>query len=492
VSVVLIVIDTLRGDVCPDPAGRYETPHIDRLAREGIVFPRAFSAAPMTLPAHVSLFSSRSPFETEVTNNGQPVPTDLPLLAEWLGQHGYDCRAVLSLGTLDPLHGRETPARGFDSYDHDYWDMARAEWTFARLQKSLAQRAADRPLFLFAHFSDPHEPYDANGAEEHSVQVRLDGAPLVDLVASELNQWKSAVRLTGGRNVFEFRSLEDPPGRFRVRRFEGRDGGKPLEVRWEEGGFMDRVHQARAVIDRGDAPDAECELKLWINDVPVDDDARRRRYASEVAYVDRYVGALLDELERLGLYEQSLVLFTSDHGEAMGEHGYFGHVERLTDDQIHVPLIVKLPADDPRAAELSAAAAGMVTQLDLVPTLLEVVGLPPLEGQRGISLFEPHESVHIAETHRPEAKRTQLALRDREFKMIYFPEEERFELYDLTADPGELVDVFATRQSRRPDWSQTLRALHAGRRVGAATDADREAHEAMLRALGYLGEDEEP
>jgi arylsulfatase A-like enzyme len=491
VDVVLIVIDTLRGDVVPDPEDRYRTPNIDRLAREGVVFPRAFSAAPLTLPSHISLFSSRPPFETRVTNNGQTVPRDLPLVAEWLGARGYDCRAVISLGTLDPLHERETPARGFDSYDHDYWDMSRAETTVARLRASLDKRERGAPLFLFAHFADPHEPYDANGSEVHAVEVRLDGAPLKELLVSEMNQWKAVVRLKSGRNVFEFHSLDRPPGRFRVRRFECRDRDGPREIRWEEGGFMERVSQARAVIDRADAPDADCALRLWINDVPVDDDARRRRYAGEVAYVDRYVGELLAELEQRGLYQDSLVVFTSDHGEAMGEHKQFGHAERLSDDQIHVPLIIKLPRNDPRRSELERAAAGQVTHLDLVPTLLEIAGLPPLPGQRGISLFEPHDSVHIAETHRPDAKRTQFALRDAQFKMVYFPDEERFEMYDLAADPGEEQDVFADQASKRGDWAGKLRAFSAQSQAPARAERDAEL-EAQLRALGYGGSGEEP
>lgn len=113
VNVVIVVIDTLRADAVFDPAGKYDTPNLDRLASEGIAFERAFSAAPMTLPSHISLFSSRPVLETRVANNGQDVPADLPLLAEWLADHDYDTRAVLSLCTLDPLDEVQSPGRGF-------------------------------------------------------------------------------------------------------------------------------------------------------------------------------------------------------------------------------------------------------------------------------------------------------------------------------------------------------------------------------------------
>jgi arylsulfatase A-like enzyme len=492
VNVVLIVIDTLRADAVLDPAGRYDTPSLDRLGRNGVVFPRAFAAAPMTLPSHVSLFSSRPPLETKVFNNGVNVPEDLPLLASWLSQHGYHSRAVVSLGTLNPLHPTQSPARGFAAYDCDYWDIALAANTKERLSESLAQRDAAKPLFLFAHFSDPHEPYDSHGTESNEVELLMDGEVLGELVTSDTNQWSQEVELTDGRTVFEFQIPRGEGGRFRVRRFECRENGQSLPVTWEQGQTMERVARARVAVDRGENPAARCELKVWVNDVPSDDDARRRRYALEVAYVDRYVGELLDELERLGLYQDSLVVFTSDHGEAMGEHHFFGHVESLTDEQIHVPLIVKLPRADPRTAELARAAEKLVTQLDLVPTMLEAIGLPGLPGQRGTALFAPHDSVHLAQTSRPEAKKDQIALRDERFKLIYFPEEERFAMYDLAADPGELVDVFPERTGERPSWPEQLHQLYQQSLVRAGTEnedggAEREA---MLKALGYGGGEE--
>src|SRR5262245_55369853 len=87
-NIVLILIDTLRADAVLDPQGAYDTPNIDRLGSEGLVFTRAFASAPMTLPSHTSLFSSRPPLETGVLNNQQVVPEDLPVLAQWLEEHG--------------------------------------------------------------------------------------------------------------------------------------------------------------------------------------------------------------------------------------------------------------------------------------------------------------------------------------------------------------------------------------------------------------------
>ena len=500
VDVVFLVIDTLRADAILDAAGRYDTPNLDRLAGEGVTFQRAFAAAPMTLPSHMSLFSSRPPFETKVLNNGQPVPKELPLLAEWMGQQGYETRAVISLGTLNPVSKKESSSRGFEHYDLRYRDLAVAAETSPRLSESLAGRDPARPLFLFAHFADPHEPYNSHGATVREVEVTKDGEALERFGIADTNRREHELVLGPGRTVFEFTPVA-PLQRFRVRRFECLEDGKPVAVQWEAARQMQAAPLARLVVDRGERPAATCTVRFWLNDeVPADE--VRRRYAAEVAYVDRAIGQLFAELERHDLYRDSLIVFTSDHGEGLGEHTLIGHVERLSDELIHVPLIVRLPEGDPRRPDLARAAQGLVSHLDVVPTLLEAAGLPPLPGQRGASLFNPRTAaVHIAQTHRPEAQRTQIALRDERFKMVYFPadaeakppQEERFELYDLAADPGERRNVFLELARERPDWPQRLDQIYRQSQLGLGTaggdetDEERRAREEMLQALGYGG-----
>ena len=354
VPVILIVIDTLRADAVFDPSNHYDTPNLDRLAHEGVAFPRTFASAPMTLPSHMSLFSSRPPFETKVLNNGQEVPGELPLVAEWMQHAGYDTRAVISLGTLNCAEKDEhtSARRGFASYEHDRGYMSRAEDTEGRLRASLAARDAQKPLFLFAHFADPHEPYDAHSSDRVEVGVTHNGKHLASLLASEAQAWTGTAELPSGRSVFEFSVPNELGRRFRVRQFECLEEGKALPFEFEAGKLMDRLKSAIVVVDRGDRPSATGSLRLWVNDVPRTNDAIRQRYALEVGYVDRFIGLLLAELERLGLYQESLIVFTSDHGEALGERKVFGHVEGLTYEHLHVPLIVKLPASDPRRAEL--------------------------------------------------------------------------------------------------------------------------------------------
>jgi len=499
VNVVFIVVDTLRADAIQDAAGRYDTPNLDRLASEGVLFERVFAAAPMTLPSHMSLFSSRPPFETSVLNNGQPVPRELPLLAEWMNRNGYETRAVISLGTLNPVSEQESSARGFEHYDIRYRDLAAADETIPRLTDSLVARDPQRPLFLFAHFADPHEPYNSHGATLREVEVTKDGALLERFTISDTNHRDHELVLGPGKTVFQFTPVA-PAKDFRVRRFVCRENGQQLPVEWQVAQPMQAVSLARVVVDRGQQPPATCAVRFWLSDdVPLDEVGRR--YAAEVAYVDRAIGQLLADLERHHLLGDSLIVFTSDHGEALGEHGFVGHVEHLRDELIHVPLIVRLPDRDPRREQLARSTKGFVTHLDVVPTVLEAAGLPPLPGQRGASLFAPRPSVHIAQTHRPEARHSQIALRDERFKMVFFPADpdasppqaQRFELYDIVADPGEREDVFARLAKERPDWPQRLDRIYRQSQLGAfkgsadETEEERRAREEMLQALGYGG-----
>jgi len=483
-DVVLIVCDTLRADAVLDRDGLYDTPGLDALARDGVVFERAFAHAPMTLPSHTAIFSSRPPLETGVWVNGEDVPADLPLLPEWLAEHGWQTRAVISLGTLNLGNKRVGLRRGFDDYDVDFLRMSTAEETAPRVTRAVEGLDPDRPAFLFAHYADPHEPYNSHGVEHRSAELTLAGAPLATLATSDMTLMVRSVELPGGASEFALRS-HDP---FRLRWFQVEEEGRVLPVAWDGGERLVATRSVRLTVDREPgAGAAQCTLKLWINDAP-DPDECVARYRREAAASDRAIGRLLDELRASGRYDRSLIVFTSDHGESLGEHGHFGHAKGLTDPQIHVPLIVKLPRGDPRAARLAEAAGRLTPQVDLAPTILELVGVPPLPGARGTSLLRPHEAVLVTETHVPEAPEDQIALRDERFKLTYYPDGDRFVLHDLERDPGERTDVFAERGAERPEWPAHLRALaEAGRarRDGAGEVDAATADE--LRALGYAG-----
>lgn len=477
-DVFLIVVDTLRADAILDPDGEFSTPALDRLAAEGVLFETAFAHAPMTLPSHMSLFSSRLPLETGVVCNGQPVPEDLPLLPAWMGQFGYESRGVTSLATLLPISGQAPSlVRAFDDYDTDYWNIDPAERVLSRIQKSLDVWDGSRPLFFFGHFCDPHEPYDSHQDTGRTVQVTIDGIELATIPSENMTVWEDTISLPPGRHEVEFLSRH----RFKVRYFSCHEGEQKLQETWEQ---ADGKRQSLWLERSGDSP-ADCRVKIWVNDI-VSKDVVRERYAAEVEHADRYVGKVIQELKQRDLYDDSLILFTSDHGEALGERNHVGHVQNLTHDQIAVPLIIKLPRHSSLRGRLDPGR--LVRHIDLAPTILDIAGLPALPGQKGLSLFseDSGQLVHLAETHKPEAKKDKLALFDGRLKLIYTVDDDLFRMFDLLADPEEEDDIFPIRGSERVEWQAQLRSLGAiavnlTRRDG---DVDPEL-EIQLKALGY-------
>ena len=224
--------------------------------------------------------------------------------------------------------------------------------------------------------------------------------------------------------------------------------------------------------------------------VPYDQLFADRPYDGEIAYADESLGTLIDRLKRDGLYDRTLVVFTSDHGEGLGEHNELTHSYLLYDSTLHVPLIVRMPG------LTSHRVAGRVRLVDLAPTVLDALDIPVPADMQGRSL-EPLlrgdsgarvERTHYAETLSPRLSQNWGELRalyEGPWKYVHGPKPE---LFDLAADPKELRNLAATR----PDQAASMRAALAaflernsppgGSRMSPVDDETR----ARLQALGYL------
>jgi len=481
-NVVFVVVDTLRADAISTALGNPDTPHLAELAAGGVAFREAFTHAPMTLPAHASLFSGRHPYETGVYNNGEPVPADVPLLAETLRGHGYQTSAVVSLATLWPHAPGRGLDRGFDRFDTGSLEIAPAEDTEERVAQALDALDPDRPFFLFAHFADPHEPYDQHapwfeGEESPSrAEAWLDGERVGVVPTSSAGRWELELELTPGKHELVLRSEDE----FKLRSFEAVCREAEVATRFLRGELLRPEEEVTLELSMESGEVRQVTLRAWLNDLPSTRELQAR-YASEVRAADAALGALVRELRSRGLWENTLVVFTADHGEALGEHGTVGHVVNLYDELLHVPLVLRLPHDR-RDPELEAAERALVRHVDVAPTVLDSLGLGGLEPTSGESLLGPGERVLMAETHPPEAPRALHALRDETYKLVYDPGEDDFEMYRLGPDPLELDDVFAHQGHLRETWQLVLRKL--ADQVEPQTARD-EGLQRRLSALGY-------
>ena len=333
-NVVLVSIDTLRADrLTPYGYKRPTSPHLDRWARErAVTFLQAVANAPWTLPSHTSMLSGVSALRHGV-NYIYAAPADLLTVAEILRPRGYATLAVTGGAYLSPWSGLH---QGFDRYAS--WRDRRRERegaelaTHVDLARQWLREVSDRPFFLFFHTYEVHAPYVAR--EPFFSRFNQSGLELP----------KAGIDLSGAGMAREsgFVSVHTP--------IWGRPSrGRPL----------------------GDGALPPTALPLL--------DAL---YDSGIAYMDQELSRLFATLTELGLDRRTMVIVTSDHGEALGERGLAGHAY-LYDMNLRVPLLVALPNGRHAGQRIGA----QVESIDIVPTVLEELGLPPPAAADGRSLL---------------------------------------------------------------------------------------------------------
>lgn len=199
-SCLLITMDTTRADRLGSYGyAKAQTPNLDRLAKNGCRFERAFAQVPYTLPSHASLFTGRYPPEHGIhVNSTSGLPADLPTLATAFAEHGYRTGAFVSAAVLESSYGL---SRGFDVYDDDLGPSAvPGVIALARIGERAAESALawlesepDRPFFCWVHFYDPHASYDPPSPYRERSADPYDGEiAYMDAQIGRLTSWLEA------------------------------------------------------------------------------------------------------------------------------------------------------------------------------------------------------------------------------------------------------------------------------------------------------------
>jgi arylsulfatase A-like enzyme len=444
--VILISVDTLRADhVGCYGYARDTTPALDGLAREGVKFNHAYSQAGWTLPAHMSLMTSRYPPAHGVVQDTVSLPEDAATLAEVLRKAGYATAAVVNWIYVGKSFGF---AQGFDAF-HEIIPPTYERNPFVNRGYSAAQ-VTDRgieilseernaPLFLFLHYFDPHADYDPPSPYD---------------------------------------SLYDPE-------YAGTATGRYLWLR-PFIKYLPRRGRRRASAHPEDFAHVEA------------------LYDGEIRYADAEIGRFLGALEARGRSANSLVVVTADHGEEFNDHGSMeGHGWTLYDEVVHVPLIFRLPGEDPAGVEVDTLAE----HIDVAPTILAGLGLELPREFQGRSLWpvltgeSPPEEPRLSFSH---TRRFTIkgSVRNARFKLIRTDDQPRdptarpdppvYELYDVVADPGESRNLYAERPKVARLLSDTLQrwlesngtAFDEGARPPRVELSDEEKR--SLEALGYV------
>jgi arylsulfatase A-like enzyme len=495
-SVLLVVVDTLRADYLGVYGAGVHTPVIDELAARGVLFSRARSHIPITGPSHASLFTSLLPMEHGVVNNAQELSDEFMTLAESMRAGGRQTAAVISLGVMQRQFGFH---RGFDRYGDDFprdWMKSAGEVTDEVL--ALTDESLAEPYFLWAHYSDPHEPYAPPGLAYPRIELRLAGEPLGEIDAGGRGN-RFELELPPGASELEFAPLDPEPGRSyrfdtlilddREIAVEPLDGWKLRKKRVGRPTYQSELPASLRLTNPADAT-VTTELLLTCKQLLRKPEIRER-YAGEVEYADREIGRLLEGLTDRGLMDNTLVIFVSDHGEGLGNHDHVGHVSQLYDTLLHVPLILVWPDRVPEGLVVDDP----VSLVDVFPTVADLLGLERPEMEAGLSLapllgdgrLPPRP--FLAATYPPESASSKRAIVLDGHKLIHSWTDARDweELYDVVNDPGELENLLETRA----ETAERLRVELKRRLVAMSESSPIEAElseedKAQLRALGYL------
>lgn len=374
-----------------------ETPHLDRLARQGVRFESAYCPSPLCGPSRMSFLTGLYPCHTGIYANGQALPSDLPTFAHALGAAGYQTALVGRMHLVG------------DDQKHGFEEKILGDVTSSTLGGGI------QPLLEGLHAGSGPDGLLLSGPGD-SAYHHYD-----DAVTDQACAWLS--RQDGRRPFCLTVGFALPHNPFVCSpedyvRYEGR---VTLPVRLDE------------------TKDADPSLSPPTQ-VPVSDQVRAlTAYCGSVTATDRRIGRILAQLEQQGLASDTLIVYTSDHGEAAGERGLWFKCT-MYEGSAGIPLVLCLPGVLP-AGQVYPECVNLV---DVTATLLDLAGIPALPGCDGRSLrplWAGPAGAWVNQTFSEYGTRwgsqelTRMVRRDG-WKYVYH-DGYSDELFDLSADPDE-------------------------------------------------------
>ena len=441
-SIILIVVDTLRADYlgCYGFDGEI-SPRIDELAAESVVFENCSSHAPWTTPSMASMMTSLLPQAHGVAQSPEApqdyhewrrqrtsaVPDSAITLAEVLRDRGYRTGAFVSNAFLSHDLGF---SQGFDVFDDSANKNRRHEApeVLEPAGRWLDSALVSRhPFFLYIHLMDVHGPYDSPEGDFNAVRESPGLGEGQNLSIKEFDRIQPYLR-------------------------------RPQWTRMRHGK----------------------KLRTW-----------RGRYAAGVHAADGHLGQLLRRLRQEERWQNTVVVLTADHGEALFDHGGWDHGFSLFKHQLHVPLLIRYPGGKRGGTRVS----DVVRLVDLMPTLIKMADaeVPPTATGSDLAPLtrlaagvEPPRVVFASSIKNRPGRSSVTVGR---YKLIADADGGKTRLFDLISDPGELLDI----ASVRPDVVRDLKVRLLDELMTIAANApepevtaeltDEEVE--RLRELGY-------
>lgn len=415
---------------------RIRTPHIDGLIASGVALTQAYCQSPVCTPSRASFLTGRYPRTTRCRQNGQRIPATERLVPRILADHGYFCGLSGKLHLASCSHGK-VEERIDDGYSVFHWSHhPQPDWP----ENAYTQWLQRRGVSWEQLYQGPEHQYVKEGIPAEYHQTTWCAEMAIEFIRQQARTgrpWLFSVNTFAPHHPF------DPPAEY-LARYRPQDMPLP---KWRPG-ELDRKPLVQQIDHRG--AHGQPGMMAFNDLTPHDRQAITAAYYAMIEHIDHEVGRMLRALDETGQREETLVIFMSDHGEMLGDHGLYLKGPHFYDEAVRVPLVLSQPG---RIAS-GLLSDALVELTDLAPTLLEHCGLAPEPQMQGRSLqsilngtADPsrhRESVyseyHNAWTHH---RSYATMLRTRTEKLVVHHGREPGELYDLAADPHEFDNLWA-------------------------------------------------
>lgn len=434
-NVLIIMTDQMRWDLLScagHPVCR--TPVLDAMAERGVRFANFYSAAPICTPARYSVFNGRHVHVHEGWWNGLPTRDGEVFLPSIMQHYGY-ATAIAGKLHFDPKEDAfgfddfrtfraegPTPERGYEAYmKNKYGELKRD-----RIEEGTCPWPDDPHGRGVGLFADPPDDLDTPWITRQTLEA-------LDVLEQTGKPW------------FLFASYHDPHSPFvepePYYSMYDRDSIPLREIPPETGELRLNARGSQEVNHYIDNPEMLREITAI--------------YYAATTHVDDDIGTVLAALAERGLTENTIIIFMSDHGDMMGDHGRM-YKQTMHEGAVHVPLIVQAPASICPGLVPGRVVEEITSHVDIVPTILDLCGLPVPEGVQGKSLTPlcagnsagwPDEAfswMRAVPYTRPEYMLgRQRMLRTPEYKLIDYGSDyqARWALYDMLGDPDELHNL---------------------------------------------------
>ena len=463
-NVLLVVTDQQRFDTLGCYGNPYvDTPNLDRFAQHGVQFTHAYCQTPVCTPSRASFLTGRYPRTTRCRANGQMLPADERLISKVLTENGYYCSLVgkLHLAPCGPHACKIIEDRIDDGFTEFHWAHNPSGIGNSGLPESggayWSGNEYGRWLYKQGKFfiEDNYDPmgYVQVGMDEdvHFTkwcidcaidQIRYSAAEHKYMPTERAPSWFYNINLFDPHHAF------DPPKRL-LDKYLARADKLPLP-KYVPGELLNKNMFQK--IDHLNANNCTTKKHHFSFDEMTPDDHRliKAAYYAMIENIDIQFGRLMQALEETGEIDNTIVIFTSDHGEMLGDHGIYLKGPYFYEPQVRVPLIISWKGHFLEGAKLDTLSE----LVDLVPTIEELCLGKTEPGVQGKSLAGILTGDQAPETHRssvyseyyaampwhqnPKAHGTMVF--DGRYKLSRFHSSDEGELYDLLEDPDEVVN----------------------------------------------------